>query len=237
MDRRRPTPAWSRHDSALWHTCDIARSALDGTLAQRPAVSSPFPPQLRPDEQFLASAPFDLLTYHRVGDGSYHHAAGIFYATGRAGLATTIAVATLHAAANRRRRDAARAASAPRWVLDDAGTVWVSTAGFYLHTIRGLFPWGWDSLQSAQPLSPGAVLLHGNSTAGPVAWIIRCDWAELIFVLWALRMHPSHPALHQGAWLPHGWFDRCATAGFAFPGHVAAPARRPSKALDGGHGR
>ena len=217
MDRRPPGLAWNRHDSAIWHTCDISTSALAGTLNERPLLSSPFPPQIAVDEQLLAQGPFELLTFHAVGNGSYRRDGGTFFATGRGGLAITAGVAAVRAAANRRRRAAAATDAIPSWRLVDQGTLWISTAGFYLETIRGLFPWGWGSVQSAQLCSPASTLVHGTTDGGPVGWIIRSDWAELIFVLWAFCRHPSHPMLRHGAWLPPGWVERCNAAGFAPP--------------------
>lgn len=227
MDRRQPGPAWSQHDSAIWHTVEIASSALAGTLHERHALASPFPPQIAPDEQLLAQAPFELLIHHAKGNGSYQHDGGMFYATGRGGLVMTAGVAAVRAAANRRRREAAAADAIARWRLADQGTVWVSTDGFYLQTTRGLFLWGWGAIQSAQLCNPASVLVHGAADHGPVSWIIRSDWAELIFVLWAFCRHPNHPTLRHGAWLPSGWVERCRAAGFAPPPSALRLDRTP----------
>ena len=43
--------------------------------------------------------------------------------------------------------------------------------------------------------------------------MIRSDWAELLFVLWALVRHPRHPQLGNGGWQPPGWQDRCRANG------------------------
>jgi hypothetical protein len=100
--------------------------------------------------------------------------------------------------------------------------MWVSTAGFYLQTVNGLFPWAWQHIQSAQLLAPATLHLQGQSDTGSVSWLIVSDWAELAFVLWALQMHPQHPMLTQMTWVPPGWQQRCVQAGYA------PPRRRPS---------
>jgi len=48
----------------------------------RQQVASLFPPQLGYDEQFWAVGPFSLLEQRALGDGSYQHNGGFFYATG-----------------------------------------------------------------------------------------------------------------------------------------------------------
>lgn len=214
MGRRDPAPSWSTHDQAVWHTCDIASAVLAGTADQRPVLASPFPPHLALDERLLAQGDFDLLTFRPVGDGSYVDDRGTFFSTSRGGLALTAGIAATRAAGNRRRRAAAVADSVPRWTLDERGTLWVSTAGFYLQSVSGLFPWPWGSVHSAQLVAPASVNLQGDSQNGPVAWILDSDWAELVFVLWAMAVHPDHPALGHGGWLPPGWRDRASAPVF-----------------------
>lgn len=227
MNRRQPGPSWSQHDAAIWHTVEIASSTLASTLHERSALSSPFPPNIALDEKLLAHAPFELLSHHMLGDGSYQHRGRPFYATGRGGLAMTVGVGAARAVANRRRSAAAARDAVPRWRLADRGTIWVSTAGFYLETTHGLFPWGWGSVQSVQLCGPASILVHGNADHGPVSWIIRSDWAELTFLLWAFCRHPRHPSLRHGAWLPPGWVDRCTVAGFEPPPSALRLDRTP----------
>jgi hypothetical protein len=138
------------------------------------------------------------------------------------GLALTAGFAVAQAAGNASRRNRAAQDAVPRWLLSDRGLMWVSTAGFYLQTVNGLFPWAWQHIQSAQLLAPATLHLQGQSDTGSVSWLIVSDWAELAFVLWALQMHPQHPMLTQMTWVPPGWQQRCVQAGYA------PPRRRPS---------
>jgi len=58
------------------------------------------------------------------------------------------------------------------------------------------------------------VHLQGNGQDGATSWIIKSPWSELLFVLWALAVHPAHPQLLTAGWLPPGWLDRCDANGF-----------------------
>jgi hypothetical protein len=217
-----PQPTWSTHDAAVWHTVDIVQAALASRLDERPAIHAPFPPRHGVGERLLAQGDFQLYTHTSVGDGSYQHSDGFFFATGGVGLALTAGFAVAQAAGNASRRNRAAQDAVPRWLLSDRGLMWVSTAGFYLQTVNGLFPWAWQHIQSAQLLAPATLHLQGQSDTGSVSWLIVSDWAELAFVLWALQMHPQHPMLTQMTWVPPGWQQRCVQAGYA------PPRRRPS---------
>ena len=54
-------------------------------------------------------------------------------------------------------------------------------------------------------------------------WAIASDWAELVFVLWALARHPRHPQLINGEWLPPGWLEHAEA--FQHPAPVATNGR------------
>ena len=206
---------WSEHDAALWHTCDLATAVLTGSIAARAPLASPFPPQLATGELLLVHGGFELSTYRPLPAAAAPAAGSSFLATGRVGLALTAGAAVARASAERRRREAEAEASRPRWVVDDVGGLWVSTAGFYLETDRGLHPRAWESVRSMVLHAPGVVQLHLTSTTGETSWLVRSHWAELMLVLWALAVHPAHPSLVGAAWLPEGFVDRCAAAGYA----------------------
>jgi hypothetical protein len=99
-------------------------------------------------------------------------------------------------------------------VPEDQGLLWVSTAGFYLQTDAGLFPWAWVAVRSIVLTGPGAAHVQGTSQSGEVSWLLQSDWAELVFVLWAMAVHPNHPSLPNGGWLPPGWRERAQLAGY-----------------------
>jgi len=91
------------------------------------------------------------------------------------------------------------------------GGLYVSAYGFYLHAARGVFRWPWSAITAAEMVGPAAVHFNGDGERGPISWILRSDWSELVFVLWALPEHPRHPQLRTGAWLPPGWLSWAAT--------------------------
>ena len=47
-----------------------------------------------------------------------------------------------------------------------------------------------------------------------MSWIIQSDWAELLFVAWAVIRHRRHPQLVTGGWLPPGWVERATQYGY-----------------------
>jgi hypothetical protein len=53
--------------------------------------------------------------------------------------------------------------------------------------------------------------LHGNSTNGPIHWLLHSPWAPLLFALWCHNIHPRHPRYLSDTWLPAGWRQRAAT--------------------------
>lgn len=217
--------AWSGHDSALWHTCEIATDLVH----RRPVVAglevlAPFPPA-PPDDRFWASGPFALSDLRAAGDGSYVHNSGFFFATGALGLAATAATAVGRAAGNANRRRAAEAAATPRWTVIDSGTVYVAPSSFTMHSVHGLFAWPYDGIHAAQMVGPGQLHFQGQSESGAVSWVLASDWAELVFVSWALRRHPRHPQLVSGGWLPPGWLARCRAHAYAT--RLTSPALAP----------
>ena len=62
-------------------------------------------------------------------------------------------------------------------------------------------------MTSASMVAPESIHFSGQSSTGPVSYLVSSEWAELIFVLWALVRHPSHPQLIAAGWLPPGWID------------------------------
>ncbi len=238
--KRAPQPTWSTHDAAVWHTVDIVQTALASRLDERPTMHAPFPPRHGADERILAQGDFQLYTHTAIGDGSYQHSNSFLFATGGVGLAMTAGFAVAQAAGNASRRNQAAQDAVPRWVLSDQGLLWVSTAGFYLQTVNGLFPWAWPHVQSAQLLAPATLHLQGQSDSGSVSWLIVSEWAELAFVLWALQMHPQHPMLTQMTWVPPGWQQRCLEAGYTPPKRPPhrdeIPAEPAAAILEVGHG-
>ncbi len=202
------TSEYTRHDAAIWHTRRIVAAVLTGQQATLPRVATTFPPTLGHDELLVASGPIELLVWRSVGDGTYTHQGGFFFATGAVGLAATAVAAGAQVVGNAARRAQAQADAQPRWVLDSRGLVTVSTHGFYLEMPAGLLTWGYGDVHSMELVGPGAVRMHGQSVHGPVQWLLQTDWAELLLALWAVVRHPHHPQLVGEAWIPPGWHER-----------------------------
>ncbi len=192
----------TEHNVALWFTECIVETLRARRFDELQPVASPFPPALGAGEVMLAEGPFELSTFRAVGDGSYVQRSAAVLPIGGGGLGLAAGALVAQGVVNRRRRAAAAAAATPRWVVDDGGMLWVATHGFYLQTARGLYPWPWQSIASAELFGPGQVHLHGTSDGGQISWIIGSKWAELLFALWAMVRHPCHPQFVTGTWAP-----------------------------------
>lgn len=226
---RRATPEdLSEHDAAVWHAVDILQKLERGAAGQVPNLSAMFPPQLAQGERFLAQAPFRLLSFTAGGDGSYLHSGSApFVAAGRgamlgATLAASGVMAIGNAAGNARRRAEADRAAQQQWRQIDHGHLYVSTHGFYMHTPHALNTWTFASMTAAEIISPGCMLMTGNSRNGPVQWVINSIQAELLFTQWARQVHPRHPQLTSHAWLPAGWIERVQESPYELPSFGAS---------------
>ena len=215
VKQRNPTQReWSQHDAALWHTCEIAVDLVAGNRP-RPAmeVLTPFPLRLGPDERVWASGEFQVADFRAVGDGSYVHNSGFFLGRGIVGLAGSVAFLAGQAAVNKSRRDAAAEAAAPRWVVVDQGLVYLTAYGCYLAS-GGLGTWPYRAISGGEMVGPREFNFYGQTPQGPVNLILVSDWAELAFITWALAVHPRHPQLLGGGWLPPDWLAWCASQGY-----------------------
>lgn len=205
--------AWTADDAALWNTVVIA----DDLAAQR------VPPHrfatsfaLAPGEVAFVGGPFALDEWRADGDGSYDRGSTFAF-----GPPVFVAGALIGSAiGNSRRRAAAQWAATPMWRPGFAGWVVVTNTGFHLCTDHGNLFWGWGSISQIDVVGRGQVVLVGDSTAGPVRWLIRSGWAELLFVLWAHQRHPAHPQFVGRSWLHPDWPAWAASTGHALPGHA-----------------
>lgn len=210
-DRQPLEQGWTDRDTALWRACEVAVDLAAGTVPPSfQDIRTTFRPQLSPDERFWAAGPFSLAEM-RAGDGTYVRSSGWFVATGAGGLALGAGVAAARAVGNASRRRAAAEAMTPRWTEIDRGTVHLSALGFHLATDRGVWSWTWAAVTAAQMTAPGSVHLLARGADGPTSWLLGSDWAELLFVTWALAEHPRHAQLQSGEWLPPGWLEWDAT--------------------------
>lgn len=197
---------WTHADQALLYTCHLVADRLAGRPMQPAQMSVPFPPQLGHDERYLAADSFTLSLFQAVGDGSYEHDSGFFFATGKAGLAATAGLAAARAVGNSNRRNQAAQDAVARWVPRYTGGITVSDHGIYFKTFEDFFSWDWGTLQSAEIQGFNTVLLAAPTSDGRTAhWLLQSPYAELAFVLWATERYPRHPQLDNLQWLPPNW--------------------------------
>jgi hypothetical protein len=210
--KQRPSgPAWTVRDQVLQYTCELAcELAAGGPVVSAGEVPAPFAPALGEELPLWGAGPFALYEWRAPGDGSWQSDRMMIFGTGAVGAGLMIGSLIGGAIADSRARHAAEAAAIPRWMSIEHGELYLSHRGFYLHTPRVLV-WGWDSVTAATIIEPAAVRISGHSVHGQVCWLLRSDWAELLFVTWALTRHPGHPQLVNNQWLPPGWLTHAHT--------------------------
>lgn len=214
----RPAP-WTDDDTCLWHTLDILAAVVTGRPERRSAVLTTFPPRLGADERLLVEGPMTLHGLTTLGDGTYQHSTTLLTGTGRVGVGLAVGSLAASAIGNASRRRAAAAAATPMWRPIDRGGLVVSTDGFYLHTAQGLFAWPWASVASAAVTGRRQVHVQGTAAHGrDVSWVLESCWSEVLFAVWALACHRTHPQLVDGTWLPPGWVDHARAHGY-WPEH------------------
>jgi len=202
---------WLPADAALWHTCRIA-SELVQRRVPRDRVPTYFP--LRHAEVAFVQGPVAVEAFHAIGDGSYSTSSTILAASGRFGLALGVATMAGSAIANASRQAQAAADATPMWRPALHGSVVVTSQGFYLLDHAGKLDWDWASIELMQVVGFSCLVMQGQSANGPVTWRITSDWAELIFVMWAMARHPQHPQLLDGSWIPAHWPEWAAHQGY-----------------------
>ena len=201
----------------MWRTCHISTEISERRVPEY-RVATLFP--LREREIAFADGPVHVDSFHAAGDGSYSTSTTVMAGTGLFGLALGAATMAGSAIGNASRRSRAEADATRMWRRVVLGSVVVTSQGFYLLDDSGIYPWTWQSIDLMQVVGFSQVILQGSSSTGPVTWRLTSDWAELVFVLWAMSRHPQHPQLVDGSWIPNGWIDWAARNGY--------PVRRPS---------
>jgi hypothetical protein len=210
--RRRSSPtSWTVRDEVLYYTCTLAGElAAGGPVVSAGEVAAPFSPTLGETRPLWGAGSFTLHEWRAPGDGSWQPTQTLAFGTGPVGTGLMIGSLVGGVIANCRARRAAEAAAIPRWMPIARGGLYLSHRGFYLHTDRVL-PWDWASITTATMAEPATVHLCGTSERGPISWRLCSDWAELLFITWALTRHPRHPQLVDGQWLPPGWLAHAHT--------------------------
>lgn len=207
----------SEHDTAIWYAIQITELIGAGRLEQWPGEPAPFVMRLGEGERALTTGGYMLYDYGALGDGSYEHQGGMFMATGRGGLAMTAGFMAAQAFGNSSRRKAAERAAQERWRPLEQGQIWVTEHGFYRASQYGMTTWGYGDIDAAQLVAPGNLWFSGQSSQGPISWIVESTWAELILLLWARAVGVQHPQTMDVGWIPPGWVERVQGAGVALP--------------------
>lgn len=228
-------PGWTQRDDALLHTCRLANLMITGgDLSGVPEVTAVFACEV-PGERLWAAGLFRLSDWRALGDGSWeapppgqpYKAPGLLGAgLAVAGLVPGIALPAViarRAYTEGHLRRQAEADAVPRWVAIADGWLFSSAYGFYLQTSTGVYPWPWEGVTSASLTGPGSLRVTVKNGSGSALWLLESDWAELIFVTWALARHPKHPDLVNG-WLPPGWIEYARAWGRHVPMPVTARA-------------
>ena len=82
----------------------------------------------------------------------------------------------------------------------------MSDEGAYLRTMQDFIPWDWPMIRSAQIVGFNQGVLAVPRADGRLGhWLLQSHYAELVVVLWAAKIYPSHPQLVDGTWLPANW--------------------------------
>ena len=214
-NRPDPSRRWLPADSALWQTCKLVSEINERRV---PELRTPTMFPLQANEIAFATGPASVESFYAPGDGLYNTSSTVFAGTGKFGLAMGAASLAGSAIGNASRRARAISDATPMWRPIFQGSVVVSNMGFYLLDAAHKLDWDWESIDLMQVVGFTAVELQGQSTQGPIRWRITSDWAELIFVLWAMARHPQHPQLLDQSWVPRGWAQWAAAQGYPLPG-------------------
>ena len=169
---------------------------------------------LWPGEVALAAGALVADSFRPGGGGSRPRSVPIVLGAGPVGLALAVGSLAARAASNATRLSQAAADAHPAWRPDFAGTIFVTTHGFVIQTAAGLQHWAWESVDLMQVTGFNSAILQGRSDTGPVTWRLTSEWTELVFALWALARHPSHPQLLDGSWLPANWLPWATAQGY-----------------------
>ena len=204
---------WSAHESALWWTCNFVRDLTrSGRLP--PPLPVAFAMQQAQNEFVYQWGSYDRLWFGAEGSAGYRRS--WLVAGGFSPLGMSLGALTLGASAalNAGRKARARQAATPMWRPSDSGTIYVSTHGYYLANQYGFLPFAYDRHVSANLVRPGVIAYDVLMADGSQQrFATSTNWAELIFVTWAMKHCPNHPQLQNLGWLPREFIERIRDAG------------------------
>ncbi|MFG2720094.1 hypothetical protein ACGFW5_17630 [Streptomyces sp. NPDC048416] len=202
-------PGWSWLDEHLWHSCDIIADLAEGRMQQRPLVATVA--RLGPGERALAVGPAQRSTWRAVGDGRYTHQSVVAFGN----PAFVIGSLATSAIGNSARRRAAAQNAQPRWVMDGAGDITVTTRKVFFGHPYCPLDLSWGGLDTIDLIAPDVfqTSFHNTNNGEHTTVQLRTPWASLLFVLAAVTAFPAHPRLLGRSWLPPDFERRCADRG------------------------
>jgi hypothetical protein len=204
---------WSAHESALWWTCNFVR---DLTHSGRLPPPLPVAFVMRHDQNEFV---YQWGNYGRSwfgAEGSAGYRTSWLVAGGFSPLGIGLGALTLGASAalNANRRARANQAATPMWRPCDSGAIYISTHGYYMANQHGILPFAYNGHVSANLVQPGVIQCDMFMADGSQQrFATSTNWAELIFVTWALKHCPNHPQLQNLGWLPREFIERIRDAG------------------------
>lgn len=211
----------SNADIAIWHTAAINAEISSGTINQRAGL--PCMMRLSPGDKLLGEGAYELFEFRALGDGTAQRLdegnSVFFISPGQKGaLSGAAAMIAGRAVANTALARKAAKDAVPRWLPLSSGTLYVTLRGAYFKETGTIASWGWSSIQSAELVGPHQLKIMADIGDGQQRnLLIKSDWAELYFVLWAWDQHPYHPQLVSRSWVTPGWEDRVRASGQPLP--------------------
>lgn len=199
--------AWSRADEALLRTVNTWRQLQGGAALHSVASALALPPRFSPTEVMLASGRYRLLSWHHRPAVSRRRP--LFFGWGAAGLRAA-AWLQLGAAVGR----GSSTPSPASWRATDDGFATVSDQGFYLTSARHARTdaWEWLAIANMTLIGSSAVRMTSTTDRGGITWMVECEWAALLWLLWsATQAGASLPNVQ--AFVPDGWLQRAAALG------------------------
>jgi hypothetical protein len=194
-------------EQALQYTARIVRMAQTGKLKDQPCLAHTF--AIDRDEHLYAAGAYTLHWWGTLGDGSWSTSSFIAGGTGAVGMGMLVGSAIGNYNSRNRARRQAAANAALAWRPVDTGQVHVSDYGIYLtRGHHGIRRYRWTSITEADLHQPGVVFYNANTTDGPVQYLLRSDWAELIFAFWCLARNPNHPRFIADTWIDRATIER-----------------------------
>lgn len=214
---------WTERDSVLFASCEILAAATSGQLGSRPVLAHSFALRFAQDERLLATGAYQLHWWGAVGDGTDASRTTIVGGTGIIGIGLLGATAFGSAAGNANRRARAAADASSQWRPFDAGYLHISDQGFYLQGSSGFRSFCWSHVVEGDLTAETMFAFNAMTTNGTDYFCLTSDWAELVFMLWALAVNRNHPRLINNSWINPAFFEKCQRLGYPTPRPTLGP--------------